>query len=138
MTHEMEPIAHLTFEAVPFDLTSLPTNEQDAKARRSMLPIVRIVGELARAKAAVGGLQKLLNAALTRSYVVLERLGYTPDNPPPDGSHDPDPPKSAPVPDQDSTWRHRNARALGYAPRLARERPPQPPGYAPGAGVSLF
>jgi hypothetical protein len=33
MTHEKEPIAHLTFEAVPFDLTSLPTNEQDAKAR---------------------------------------------------------------------------------------------------------
>lgn len=39
MTHEMEPIAHLTFEAVPFDLTSLPTDEQDAKARRSMLPM---------------------------------------------------------------------------------------------------
>jgi len=41
----------------------------------------------------------LLDAALVRSFVVMERLGYTPDNPLPDGPDDPDPPEEAPMPE---------------------------------------
>jgi hypothetical protein len=40
---------------------------------------------LTRTKMHLEALRKLVEAALNRSFLVLERLGYSPDNPPPDG-----------------------------------------------------
>jgi hypothetical protein len=40
---------------------------------------------LTRTKKHFDALSKLLAAALTRMFRVLEELGYSPDNPPPDG-----------------------------------------------------
>jgi hypothetical protein len=39
---------------------------------------------LTRTKVHLEALTKLIDAALTRTFLVLERLGYSPDNPPPD------------------------------------------------------
>jgi hypothetical protein len=39
---------------------------------------------LTRTKKHLEALEKLIDAALARSFLVLERLGYSPDNPPPD------------------------------------------------------
>ena len=38
---------------------------------------------LTRTKQHLEALEKLIDAALMRSFLVLERLGYSPDNPPP-------------------------------------------------------
>jgi hypothetical protein len=43
-----------------------------------------ILEGLARTQKHLGALSKLMEAALTRMFVVLEELGYSPDNPPPD------------------------------------------------------
>jgi hypothetical protein len=39
---------------------------------------------LTRTKKHLEGLEKLIGIALTRSFLILERLGYSPDNQPPD------------------------------------------------------
>jgi hypothetical protein len=44
-----------------------------------------ILEGLTRTKMHLETLHKLMEAALSRSFLVLERLGYSPDNPPPDG-----------------------------------------------------
>jgi hypothetical protein len=57
-------------------------------------------------KAVLQAYINLLDAALTRSFVVLDRLGYTPENPPPGGGPGPNPSDGEPHPDAvEQAWR---------------------------------
>jgi len=50
---------------------------------------------LCEAKQQFTDMAKLLDVAISRSFLVLERLGYGPDNPPPDGEDEAGPDESA-------------------------------------------
>jgi hypothetical protein len=73
-------------------LATLLLNRDDVEGEKTMAGIVEdglapdlMEGWLKTAKH-LEALVETCDAAMTRGYLLLERLGYTPDNPPPDRS----------------------------------------------------
>ncbi len=71
-------------------LALLALNHDDKSLERFMSGVVKegIVPDMldgwVETKEHLRGLAEMLDTALTRSFIVLERLGYDPENPPPD------------------------------------------------------
>ena len=79
----------LTF-APPIRMAMFALQKDDKELERAIAALIRrgvVPGMLdgwGDAKQHFKDLAKLLDTALSRSFVVLERLGYDPENPPPD------------------------------------------------------
>jgi len=58
------------------------TGKMDSMARAGLVP--ELLDNIAGTKDHLAAIVKLLDMALTRSFVALERLGYSPDCPPPE------------------------------------------------------
>ena len=71
-------------------VASLQLQRDDKELQNLMQEMVRkgivpdVLEDLAETKEHLQALVELLDTALTRSFLVLERLGFSPDEPPPD------------------------------------------------------
>jgi hypothetical protein len=89
-TNQEWAAAHLPF--VRLAAVALEKDDKELQAAFADMAKGGVVPDLleswCRTKQHLKALVKGLEAALARSFLVLDRLGYTPDNPPPDSAVD--------------------------------------------------